>query len=175
MVKFTSREVGMAAAFGGAAFAFRVLGLGLPGYPPGAFMDLGSMMVDLAGMAGGPIVGLIAGLGRGMASGLPMNDIFLCPFMGVLWAFVYKYVVLAVKNPSRRWFVLVPLVMLLRFAQETEFTYFLSLIQIAPFIPGWIGSIPTVIIYMIAEAIVVVGAIRAVPAVFGWKEGKASW
>ena len=54
----TSNQIGIAAAFGGAAFAFRALGISVPLVPP-LVMDPGALMPCLAGMAGGPVVGAI--------------------------------------------------------------------------------------------------------------------
>lgn len=63
----TSQQIGLAAAFGGAGFAFRALGLAIPLVPP-LVMDPGALMPILAGMAGGPIVGAIVGVARGIPS-----------------------------------------------------------------------------------------------------------
>ena len=59
----TSNQIGLAAAFGGAAFAFRALGIAVPLVPP-LVMDPGALMPCLAGMAGGPVVGAIVGIAR---------------------------------------------------------------------------------------------------------------
>ena len=45
----TSNQIGLAAAFGGAAFAFRALGIAVPMVPP-LTMDPGALMPCLAGM-----------------------------------------------------------------------------------------------------------------------------
>lgn len=57
----TSNQIGLAAAFGGAAFAFRALGIAIPMVPP-LIMDPGALMPCLAGMCGGPVVGIIVGI-----------------------------------------------------------------------------------------------------------------
>ena len=57
----TSKQIGLAAAFGGAAFAFRALGIAIPMVPP-LIMDPGALMPCLAGMCGGPVVGIIVGI-----------------------------------------------------------------------------------------------------------------
>ena len=74
----TSNQIGIAAAFGGAAFAFRALGISIPVVPP-LVMDPGALMPCLAGMAGGPIVGAIVGIARAIPSGTPIVDIWAQP------------------------------------------------------------------------------------------------
>ncbi len=51
----TSRQVGLAAALGGLAFAWRALGLNIPWVPP-FVVDLGHTIVLLGSFAGGPYV-----------------------------------------------------------------------------------------------------------------------
>ena len=69
----TIRQVGLAAAFGAAGFAFRASGLvvQLPvSVIPSIDIDFGAFMPCLAGMAAGPIVRIIVGIARGIPSGL---------------------------------------------------------------------------------------------------------
>jgi hypothetical protein len=175
-IKFTSYHIGMAAAFGGAAFAFRALGLGLPGYPPGSFIDLGLMMAPLSGMAGGPIVAILVGICRAIPSGLPIIDIWLVPLFGASFAFVYKYIVLRAKAGLPRWITLIVMLWIWVWCvDEVLFIYSLSVLGIAPFLPGYIGAIPFLFYFSTVQSIIAIAAIKALPGVFGWKEGKVQW
>ena len=98
----TSQQIGLAAAFGGAGFAFRALGLAIPLVPP-LVMDPGALMPILAGMAGGPIVGAIVGVARGIPSGTPAVDLWAQPIKGIYWAFVWKYLLLKIEDERKRW------------------------------------------------------------------------
>ena len=172
----TSRHVGLAAAFGAAGFAFRASGLVLSLFPP-LVIDLGALMPCLAGMAAGPIVGIIVGIARGIPSGLPQVDLILQPFKGIYWSYVYKYVILKVKNPKMRWPIFWIVTWLLQFFVEAPlFVFANSLLGFYPFYPtwpitmGWYNAI-----YGIFQIVIFSAVIAALPAIFGWKEGKAPW
>jgi hypothetical protein len=174
-INFTSYHVGMAAAFGGAAFAFRALGIGIPSYPPGGFIDLGLMIIPLSGMAGGPLVALITGLARGIPSGLPIIDLWLVPFYALTFSLVYRYLVIKVRLPVR-WVVLIAFLWIWIFCvDEVLFIYSVSLLGIVPFVTGYIGAIPFLIYFAVVQSVITVAAIRAFPGIFGWKEGKVQW
>ena len=172
----TSRQMGLAAAFGAAAFAFRALGIAIPMFPP-LVLGPGALMPCLAGMAGGPIVGIIVGIARGIPSGLPHVDLILQPFKGIYWAFVYKFFVLRIKDEKTRWPVFWAVTWLLSFFLEAIlFTLALALLGFYPFYPTWpITQGWYYTLYGIWQIVIFSAVIAALPEVFGWKEGKAPW
>jgi len=172
----TSRQIGLAAAFGAAAFAFRASGLVITLAPP-LVIDLGALMPCLAGMAGGPIVGIIAGIARGIPSGLPQVDLILQPVKGIYWAYVYKYVILRIKDVKLRWPLFWIITWLLCFFVESPlFVFANSLLGFYPFFPTWPFTLGWYsALYGIYEAVIFSAIIAALPSVFGWKEGKAPW
>ncbi len=172
----TSRQLGLAAAFAAAAFAFRASGLVITLAPP-LVIDLGALMPCLAGMAAGPIAGIIVGIARGIPSGLPQVDLVLQPVKGIYWAYVYKYVILRVKDPKKRWPVFWIVTWLLSFFVEAPlFIFANSLLGFYPFYPTWPFTLGWYhALYGVYEAVIFSVVIAALPSVFGWKEGKAPW
>jgi hypothetical protein len=172
----TSRQMGLAAAFGAAAFAFRALGIAIPMAPP-LVVDPGALMPPLAGMAGGPIVGIIVGIARGIPSGLPQVDLWAQPVKGIYWAFVYKYFILRIKDTKKRWVIFWATTWLLQFFIEAPlFIFANSLLGFYPFYPTWpitLGWYYT--LYGFFQIIIFSAIIAALPDIFGWKEGKAVW
>jgi hypothetical protein len=172
----TSRQMGLAAAFGAAAFAFRALGIAIPMVPP-LVIGPGALMPCLAGMAGGPIVGIIVGIARGIPSGLPQVDLILQPVKGIYWAFVYKYLILKIEDVKKRWVIFWIVTWLLQFFIEAPlFIFANSLLGFYPFYPtypivfGWYYTL-----YGIFQIVIFSAVIAALPDIFGWKEGKAPW
>ncbi|RLG11861.1 MAG: hypothetical protein DRN64_00815 [Thaumarchaeota archaeon] len=172
----TSRQVGLAAAFAAAAFAFRASGLVITLAPP-LVIDLGALMPCLAGMAAGPIVGIIVGIARGIPSGLPQVDLILQPVKGIYWAYVYKYVVLRVKSQALRWPIFWAITWLLQFFVEAPlFIFANSLLGFYPFYPTWPFTLGWYsALYGVYQIVIFSAIIAALPGVFGWKEGKAPW
>lgn len=173
----TTRQIGLAAAFGGAAFAFRALGIAVSLFPP-LVVDPGALMPCLAGMAAGPLVGIVVGIARGIPSGLPVIDLWMQPLKGVYWAFVYKYGIMRIKNPRTRWPVFWIVTAILQFFVEAP--AFIGaesvILGIFPFYPTW----PIVqgwyyILYSGFQILLFSAVIAALPDLFGWKEGKAPW
>ena len=172
----TSREVGLAAAFGAAGFAFRASGLAFSLAPP-LVVDLGALMPCLAGMAAGPIVGIIVGIARGIPSGLPQEDLILQPIKGIYWAYVWKYVVLKIPNQKVRWPVFWVVTWLLEVLVEAPlFTFANSLLGFYPFYPTWPITMGWYYgFYGIYQIVIFSAVVAALQSLFGWKEGKAPW
>jgi hypothetical protein len=172
----TSRQLGLAAAFAAAAFAFRASGLVITLAPP-LVIDLGALMPPLAGMAAGPVVGIITGIARGIPSGLPQVDLILQPFKGIYWAYVYKYLILRIKDQKKRWPVFWVITWLLQFFVEAPlFIFANSLLGFYPFYPTWPFTLGWyTALYGVYQIVVFTAIIGALSSVFGWKEGKAPW
>jgi len=174
----TSRQMGLIAAFGGAAFAFRALGIAIPLVPP-LVMDPGALMPCLAGMAGGPLVGAIVGIARGIPSGLPAVDLWAQPIKGIYWAYVWKYIILRVKDTKKRWLAFAFITWFLQFFVEAPM--FIAgnayIMHLYPFYPTWPFTLGwySGIVYPIFQFVVFAAIIRAFPGLFGWDTGKASW
>jgi hypothetical protein len=173
----TSRQMGLAAAFGAAAFAFRALGIAIPMVPP-LVIGPGALMPCLAGMAGGPIVGIIVGIARGIPSGLPQVDLWMQPVKGIYWAFVYKYFIVKIQDVRKRWIVFWIVTWLLQFfieapifiAAEVLLGFYSSFYPTWPIVFGWYYTL-----YGIFQIVIFSAVIAALPEIFGWKEGKATW
>lgn len=169
----SSNQIGLAAAFGGAAFAFRALGIAIPLVPP-LVMDPGALMPCLAGMCGGPIVGTIVGIARGIPSGTPAVDLWAQPAKGIYWYFAWKQIV-KIENERTRWIVFAISTLLLQFFVEQPMfiagnSFILHLYDFYPTWPftlGWYSAIYAVFQFVIFAAI-----IKAFPGLFGWKSSK---
>lgn len=85
----TSRQVGIAAVFGGIAFAWRALGLVIPVAPP-FVIDLREAFLLIGAGAGGPIVGVTIGILCALPSGLPILDLYYYVVLSLFWCLVYK-------------------------------------------------------------------------------------
>jgi hypothetical protein len=172
----TSRQVGLAAAFGAAGFAFRASGLVIAMAPP-LVIDLGALMPCLAGMAAGPLVGIIVGIARGIPSGLPVEDLLLQPVKGIYWAYLWKYGILKIPNQKIRWPVFMIVTWLVQFFVESPlFTYANSLLGFYPFYPTWPITLGWyTALYGVFQVAIFSTVVAALPAIFGWKEGKAPW
>lgn len=172
----TSRHVGLAAAFGAAAFAFRASGLAFSLAPP-LVVDLGALMPCLAGMAAGPIVGIIVGIARGIPSGLPQVDLILQPVKGIYWAYVWKYVILKIPNQKVRWPAFWVITWFLQFAVEAPlFVFANSLLGFYPFYPTWPITMGWYYaFYGVYQIVIFSAVVAALQSLFGWKEGKAPW
>ena len=72
--KFTSTEVGIAAAFGGLGFAGRVLGLVIP-IAAGFMIDMRDISNIIVPTLGGPLAGIIVGILSGIPSSLPIAEL----------------------------------------------------------------------------------------------------
>lgn len=172
-----SQQIGLAAAFGGAGFAFRALGLAIPVVPP-LVIDPGALMPILAGMAGGPIVGALVGLARGIPSGTPIIDLWAQPLKGIYWAYAWKHIILKVKDEKKRWRIFALATFLLQFFVESPiFTAgHAFILKLYPFYPTWPFTLGWYdIIYSIFEYVVFAAVIKAFPGIFGWNTGKAQW
>jgi hypothetical protein len=173
----TSQQIGLAAAFGGAGFAFRALGLAIPLVPP-LVMDPGALMPILAGMAGGPIVGAIVGVARGIPSGTPAVDLWAQPIKGIYWAFVWKYLLLKIEDERKRWIAFAVATFLLQFFVEAPM--FIAgnafILKIYPFYPTWPFTLGWYqALYTVFQFVVFAAVINAFPGIFGWDTGKANW
>ena len=73
-------------------------------------------MPCLAGMCGGPVVGIIVGIARGIPSGTPAVDL-LVQIKGIYWYFVWKQII-KIDNEKKRWVVFGVLTFLLGFFVE---------------------------------------------------------
>lgn len=170
----TSNQIGLAAAFGGAAFAFRALGIAVPMVPP-MTMDPGALMPCLAGMCGGPIVGIIVGVARGIPSGTPAVDLWAQPIKGIYWYFVWKQII-KIEDEKKRWIVFGVTTFLLQFfVEQVMFTagnaYILKLYDFYPTWPftlGWYACV-----YSVFQFVVFAAVIKAFPGMFGWKTNKS--
>ncbi len=170
----TSNQIGLAAAFGGAAFAFRALGIAIPLVPP-LVMDPGALMPCLAGMAGGPLVGAIVGIARGIPSGTPVVDLWAQPIKGIYWALVWKHVILKVKNPKMRWITFGVLTFILQFFVEQPM--FIAgnafLLDLYPFYPTWPFTLGWyAVLYSIFQFVIFAAIVKAFPGMFNWDTGK---
>jgi len=172
----TSRQVGLAAAFGAAGFAFRASGLAFSLAPP-LVVDLGALMPCLAGMAAGPIVGIVVGIARGIPSGLPQVDLILQPFKGIYWSFLWKYLILRIPNQKVRWPAFWALSWLVLFFVEGPlFTFANSLLGFYPFYPTWPITLGWYYaLYGVYQIVIFSAVVAALQSLFGWKEGKAPW
>ena len=170
----TSNQIGISAAFGGAAFAFRALGISVPLVPP-LVMDPGALMPCLAGMAGGPVVGAIVGIARGIPSGTPIVDIWAQPIKGIYWAFIWKFVILKIEDPKKRWLVFGILTFLLQFfVEQPMFTAGNAyLLKLYPFYPTWPFTLAWyAVLYSVFQFVIFAALIKAFPGLFGWKTAK---
>ena len=169
----TSNQIGLAAAFGGAAFAFRALGIAIPMVPP-LIMDPGALMPCLAGMCGGPVVGIIVGIARGIPSGTPAVDLLVQPIKGIYWYFVWKQII-KIDNEKKRWVVFGVLTFLLEFFVEQPLcvagnAFILKLYDFYPTWPitlGWYS-----VVYSIFQFVIFGAIIKAFPGLFGWRTNK---
>jgi len=170
----SSNQIGLAAAFGGAAFAFRALGIAVPMVPP-LTMDPGALMPCLAGMCGGPVVGAIVGIARGIPSGTPAVDLWAQPIKGIYWYFVWKQII-KIEDEKKRWVVFGVVTFLLQFfVEQVMFTagnaYILHLYDFYPTWPftlGWYA-----VVYSIFQFVIFAAVIKAFPGMFGWKTNKS--
>jgi hypothetical protein len=170
----TSNQIGLTAAFGGAAFAFRALGIAIPLVPP-LVMDPGALMPCLAGMAGGPLVGAIVGIARGIPSGTPVVDLWAQPIKGIYWALVWKHVILKIKNPKKRWITFGALTFILQFfVEQPMFTAGNAfLLDLYPFYPTWpFGMAWYAVLYSIFQFVIFAAIVKAFPGMFNWDTGK---
>lgn len=170
----TSNQIGLAAAFGGAAFAFPALGISVPIVPPLA-MDPGALMPCLAGMCGGPIVGVIVGIARGIPAGTPAVDLWAQPIKGIYWYFVWKQII-KIENEKKRWIVFGVTTFLLQFfGEQVMFTagnaYILGLYDFYPTWPWTLGWYS--VVYSVFQFVVFAAVIKAFPGMFGWKTSKS--
>lgn len=170
----TSNQIGLTAAFGGAAFAFRALGIAVPLVPP-LVMDPGALMPCLAGMAGGPLVGAIVGIARGIPSGTPIVDLWAQPIKGIYWAFVWRRVILKVKDTKKRWITFAILTFLLNFFVEQPM--FIAgnsfLLDLYPFYPTWpFGMAWYSVLYSIFQFVIFAAVVKAFPGMFDWTTAK---
>lgn len=172
----TSNQIGLVAAFGGAAFAFRALGIAIPLVPP-LVMDPGALMPCLAGMAGGPIVGAIVGIARGIPSGAPIIDLWAQPIKGIYWAFVWQYIILRIPDTKKRWLVFALLTFLLQFfVEQPMFTAGNAFIlKLYPFYPTWPFTLAWYgALYSVFQFVIFAALIKAFPGLFRWKSDKTT-
>jgi hypothetical protein len=135
--RFSSREVGYAAAFGGLAFAFRALGIIIPiGGPLTA--DPRDLMQLIGPAFGGPIAGIAIGLLGALPSGLPMLDIPISPVICFLVGLSFR----ALKRP---WYYLaLPFILALwTFLTGLD----LDVLGIMPFWPAVATVVPVMLVY----------------------------
>jgi len=169
----TSNQIGLAAAFGGAGFAFRALGIAVPMVPP-LTMDPGALMPCLAGMCGGPIVGIIVGICRGIPSGTPAVDLWAQPIKGIYWYFVWKQII-KIENEKKRWIVFAVVTFLLQlFVEQPMFVAGNSFIlHLYDFYPTWPWTLLWyTCVYSVFQFVVFAAVIKAFPGLFGWKTDK---
>ncbi len=169
----TSNQIGLAAAFGGAAFAFRALGIAVPMVPP-LTMDPGALMPCLAGMCGGPVVGIIVGVARGIPSGTPAVDLWAQPIKGIYWYFVWKQIV-KIEDEKKRWVVFAVSTFLLQFfVEQPMFVAGNSFIlKLYDFYPTWPFTLAWyTVVYSVFQFVVFAAVIKAFPGMFNWRSNK---
>jgi len=83
------RQIGVAAAFGGAAAAVMILNITVP-FGPGLSLDLGEIFVSLGAALGGPVAGIIIGFLKGIGAG-PDRNIPPHMLVGFVWGFWYAF------------------------------------------------------------------------------------
>lgn len=169
----TSNQIGLAAAFGGAAFAFRALGIAVPMVPP-LTMDPGALMPCLGGMCGGPIVGIIVGIARGIPSGTPAVDLWAQPIKGIYWYFVWKQLT-KIKSEKKRWVVFAITTFLLQFFVEQPM--FIAgnsfILHLYDFYPTWPFTLAWYsVVYSIFQFVVFAAIIKAFPGMFNWQSDR---
>lgn len=169
----TSNQIGLAAAFGGAAFAFRALGIAVPMVPP-LTMDPGALMPCLAGMCGGPIVGIIVGIARGIPSGTPAVDLWAQPIKGIYWYFVWKQIV-KIDSEKKRWIVFAVVTFVLQFFVEQPM--FIAgnsfILKLYDFYPTWPFTLAWYsVVYSIFQFVIFAAVIKAFPGMFNWRTKK---
>jgi len=154
----STRQIGVAAAFGGAAFGVMVLNITVP-FGPGLALDLGEIFVSLGGSLGGPIAGIVVGLLKGLG-GAPDRNVpphMLCgAFMGFWYKFVYgwstkfknaKWIRIGIWIPTMVFYYYVLLLPLL-------FWIYATFTLMVPWWPFFTGIAPLVIPEMIGTIIV---------------------
>lgn len=167
-------QIGLIAAFGGAAFSFRALGVAIPLVPP-LVIDPGALMPCFAGMAGGPLAGAIVGIARGIPSGTPMVDLWAQPIKGIYWAFVWQYIILRIKDSKRRWLAFGALTFLIQFfIEQPMYTAGNSfLLGLYPFYPTWpFGVLWYAVVYSIFQFAIFAVIIKIFPKMFKWETDK---
>lgn len=131
-------------------------------------------MPCLAGMCGGPVVGIIVGIARGIPSGTPAVDLLVQPIKGIYWYFVWKQII-KIDNEKKRWVVFGVLIFLLEFFVEQPLcvagnAFILNLYDFYPTWPitlGWYS-----VVYSIFQFVVFGAIIKAFPGLFGWRTNK---
>lgn len=88
-VWISSHQIGVAAALGGLAFAWRALGLGIPLVPP-FIVDLCHTITLVGAFAGGPYVAIVIGILIGAATVIPWTDMLGYSLTGVLFCLNVK-------------------------------------------------------------------------------------
>ncbi|MCI8638992.1 MAG: hypothetical protein HFG41_07595 [Coprococcus sp.] len=169
----TSNQIGLAAAFGGAAFAFRALGIAVPMVPP-LTMDPGALMPCLAGMCGGPVVGIIVGVARGIPSGTPAVDLWVQPIKGIYWYFVWKQIV-KIEDEKKRWVVFAVSTFLLQFFVEQPLCIAGNslILKLYDFYPTWPFTLAWyTVVYSIFQFVVFAAVVKAFPGMFNWRSNK---
>lgn len=154
----STRQIGVAAAFGGGAYAVMALNLTVP-FAPGLALDLGELFVSLGGSLGGPIAGIIVGLLKGLGKA-PLRNVpphMLCgAFMGFWYALVYKW---STKFNSAKW------IRIAIWVPTMVFYYYVLLLPLllwiyativlqVPFVPFFLSVAPLVVPEMIGTIIV---------------------
>ena len=137
-------------------------------------MDPGALMPCLAGMCGGPVVGIIVGIARGIPSGTPAVDLLVQPIKGIYWYFVWKQII-KIDNEKKRWVVFGVLTFLLGFFVEQPLcvagnAFILKLYDFNPTWPitlGWYS-----VVYSIFQFVIFGAIIKAFPGLFGWRTNK---
>lgn len=152
------RQIGIAAAFGGAAVAVMVLNLTIP-FGPGLSLDLGEIFVSLGSALGGPVAGVIIGFLKGIGAG-PDRNIPPHMLVGFVWGFWYMYLWKFTANrPHGKWiriglWTLSMPVYYYVFLLPLLFLIYTTVTLNVPFVPFFIKIAPLVIPEMIGTTVV---------------------
>lgn len=128
-------------------------------------------------MAGGPLVGAIVGLARGIPSGTPIVDLWAQPIKGIYWALVWKHVILKIEDPKKRWIAFGAITFILQFFVEQPM--FIAgnsfLLDLYPFYPTWPWTLGWYsVLYSIFQFIIFAAIVKAFPGMFNWNTKKTN-
>jgi len=132
----TSRQVGLIAAFGGAAFACRAMGIVIPLVPP-FVVGPALLFIAIAAAAGGPIVGALTGVLRAIPCGIPLACLAGDPVMGIVYGLLHEYVVRRPKNRLAQIVLIWITLQITNWCNHFAVAFVGSLIGLFPFYPTY--------------------------------------
>ena len=154
----SARQIGVAAAFGGAAAAVMILNITVP-FAPGLALDLGEIFVSLGAALGGPIAGVIVGFLKGIGAG-PDRNVPPHMLVGFVWGYWYLYLWKFTVNRKHGkwirialWTVSMPVYYYV-FLLPLLFWIYATFTLNVPFVPFFTSVAPLVIPEMIGTTIV---------------------